>query len=98
MPRRVAYHGRSYEYGDDNQPGLGTQMNECICGGGNNCYRYKDVELWVDSNSNRWCDSPNTGSFAWIGNDGFCGSSCGSCDSTAGPPYSPYWTYRIYVR
>ena len=81
--------------GDDNQPGLGTQMNSGIC---TNCYRYKDVELWVNSSTNLWCTSPSTGSFAWIGTDGGCGGSCSGCESTASPPYTPYWTYRIYVR
>ncbi|MFZ4578789.1 MAG: fibrinogen-like YCDxxxxGGGW domain-containing protein [Myxococcota bacterium] len=84
--------------GDDNQPGLGSQMNEGACGVGNNCYRYRDVELWVNSGSNLWCSSPGVGSYGWIGTDGGCGGSCGSCDSTKGPPYTPYWTYRMFVR
>ena len=94
---RLGVNGYSAQ-GDDNQPGLGTQMNEGACGVGNNCYRYKDVELWVNSGSNLWCTKPGNGSYKWIGSDGGCGGSCGSCDSTASPPYSPYWTYRIYVR
>jgi hypothetical protein len=89
--------------GDDNQPGLGTQMNEAICGVGNNCYRYRDVELWVNSGSNLWCTTvTGPGTYAWIGTDGGCGPSCisgsASCDDHKGGPYSPYWTYRIYVR
>ena len=82
-------------HGDDNQPGLGTAMNHGCCG---TSYRQKDVELWVGSGSNQWCSPPGTGSYAWLGSDGTCGGSCGSCDSTAGPGYTPYWTYRIYVR
>jgi hypothetical protein len=84
--------------GDDNQPGLGTQMNEAICGAGSNCYRYRDVELWVNSTANLWCTAPGPGSYGWIGTDGGCGGSCGSCDSTKSPPYAPYWTYRMFVR
>ena len=84
-------------HGDDNQPGLGTQMNSSCCGGGT-AYRQKDVELWVNSGSNLWCDAPSTGTYAWLGSDGTCGSNCGGCDSAAGPGYTPYWTYRIYVR
>ncbi len=96
---RVRLGANGYpQQGNDNQPGLGTQMNEGSCGVGSNCYRYKDVELWVASNSNLWCTKPGAGSYAWIGSDGGCGSSCGSCESTAGPGYSPYWTYRIFVR
>ena len=94
---RLGVNGYSKQ-GDDNQPGLGTQMNENSCGVGNNCYRYKDVELWVNSSSNLWCSGPGNGSYAWIGTDGGCGGKCGNCDSKAGPPYKPHWTYRIYVR
>ncbi|MSP93485.1 MAG: hypothetical protein EXR79_17120 [Myxococcales bacterium] len=84
--------------GDDNQPGLGTQMNEASCGAGNNCYRYRDVELWVNSGSNLWCTAPGEGSYGWIGTDGGCGGNCGGCDSAKSPPFTPYWTYRIFVR
>jgi hypothetical protein len=83
---------------DDNQPGLGTQMNEGICGVGNNCYRYKDVELWVESNSNLWCSPSSPGTIKWVGTDGGCGSSCGGCDTQVAPYLPDYWTYRIYVR
>jgi len=83
-------------HGDDNQPGLGTQMNSSI--GNGTLYRQKDVELWVNTSTNLWCTSPSTGTYAWLGSDGTCGSNCGSCDSIAGPGYTPYWTYRIYVR
>ncbi|HYV44482.1 MAG TPA: fibrinogen-like YCDxxxxGGGW domain-containing protein [Myxococcaceae bacterium] len=92
--------------GDDNQPGLGTQMNEAICGVGINCYRYRDVELWVNSNSNLWCTAANSdGVYGWIGTDGSCGTSCNNsngtgsnCEVVKGMGYSPYWTYRIYIR
>jgi len=84
-------------HGDDNQPGLGTQMNSTHTAG-STAYRQKDVELWVNSGSNLWCTGPSEGSYAWLGSDGTCGSACGSCDSIAGPGYTPYWTYRIYVR
>ncbi len=91
--------------GDDNSPGLGTQMNEAICGVGVNCYRYRDVELWVNSASNLWCTPSTPGTYGWIGTDGSCGSSCNNscgtgcnCDVVKGQGYSPYWTYRIYVR
>jgi hypothetical protein len=91
--------------GDDNSPGLGTQMNEASCGVGQLCYRYKDVELWVNSTTNLWCSVPAPGSYKWIGTDGGCGfncnNTCGSgcnCEVNASPGYSPYWTYRIYVR
>ena len=82
-------------HSDDNQPGLGTSMNH---GGYGTLYRNMDVELWVDSSSNLWCTAPGNGSYAWLGNDGTCGGHCGSCQNDAGPGYSPYWTYRIYVR
>ena len=94
---RLGVNGHSPQ-GDDNSPGLGTQMNETSCGVGNNCYRYKDVELWVNSGSNLWCTKPGPGSYAWIGSDGGCGGSCSNCETLAAPAYSPYWTYRIYVR
>ncbi len=94
---RLGVDGYSAQ-GDDNQPGLGTQMNESICGVGVNCYRYRDVELWVNSNSNLWCTPPGDGSYGWIGTDGGCGSNCGPCEGTKSPPYTPYWTYRMYVR
>jgi hypothetical protein len=84
--------------GDDNQPGLGTQMNEGFCGVSVNCYRYRDVELWVNSASNLWCSPPTPGSYKWIGTDGGLGNNGGTCDITAGPPWPQYWTYRIYVR
>ena len=80
---------------DDNQPGLGTQMNGDCC---DTSYRQMDVELWVNAGTNVWCIAPTTSTYAWLGNDGVCGSSCGSCQSTAGPGFSPYWTYRIWVR
>ncbi|MEK7705413.1 MAG: fibrinogen-like YCDxxxxGGGW domain-containing protein [Myxococcota bacterium] len=86
------------QQGDDNQPGLGTQMNESTCGVGNDCYRYKDVELWVDSAANLWTTRPQAGSYKWIGTDCGCGASCGTADNNAGPGYGPYWTYRIYIR
>jgi hypothetical protein len=82
-------------HSDDNQPGLGTQMNAGCCG---TTYRQMDVELWVNSSNNLWCTGPGNGSYAWLGSDGTCGVSCGSCQNDAGPGYSPYWTYRIYVR
>jgi subtilisin-like proprotein convertase family protein len=91
---RLGVNGYSAQ-GDDNQPGLGTMMNQSS---GNNTYRYKDVELWVNSTANVWCQAPGKGSFKWIGTDGGCGGNCGNCDSKASPPYSPYWVYRIYVR
>lgn len=78
-------------------------MNEASCGVGVNCYRYKDVELWVNSNSNLWCTAASTdGTYGWIGTDGKCGASCNNsgdnCEVIKGEAYSPYWTYRIYVR
>ena len=101
---RLGVDGYTVE-GDDNSPGLGTQMNEGSCGVGVLCYRYKDVELWVNSAENLWCNPPTPGTFKWIGTDGGCGSTCNnscgsgcSCEVQAGPGYSPYWTYRIYVR
>ena len=87
--------------GDDNQPGLGTQMNEASCGVGVLCYRYRDVELWVNSTANLWCSQNVPNIYKWVGTDGGCGANCaatGPCDDIAGPGYSPYWTYRIYVR
>lgn len=88
--------------GDDNEPGLGTRMNStsnpCGAATAGGCYRYRDVELWVNSATNLWNALPGPGSFKWIGTDGGCGGSCGTADTVAGPGYSPYWTYRIYVR
>ena len=84
--------------GDDNQPGLGTQMNEASCGVGVNCYRYRDVELWVNSNGNLWCSRPGPGSYGWIGNDGGCGDQCGSCDTIKSGAYYELWTYRMFIR
>ncbi len=85
--------------GDDNEPGLGTQMNEASCAVGTNCYRYWDVELWVNSASNLWCTNPGSadGQFKWIGSDGGDGPTSGGCSLVPGR-YSPYWTYRIYVK
>jgi hypothetical protein len=90
---------------DDNSPGIGTQMNEAQCGIGVLCFRFKDVELWVDNAANVWCHAPMVGEYKWIGTDGGCGSNCNnscgtgcSCEVAANPGYSPYWTYRIYVR
>lgn len=48
--------------GDDNQPGLGTQMNEASCAAGVLCYRFRDVELWVHRGSNLWYTAPSNGS------------------------------------
>jgi hypothetical protein len=84
--------------GDDNQPGLGTQMNESHCGVGNNCYRFRDVELWVESANNLWCSAGSPGTHKWVGTDGGCGQNCSDCDSRVAPYLPDYWTYRIYVR
>ena len=74
-------------------------MNEGSCGVGSLCLRYRDVELWVDSNANLWCTAPSPGTYAWIGTDGGNGDRVDSaCEHVAGPGHSPYWTYRIYVR
>lgn len=77
---------------------VSRRVNKVSCGVGNDCYRTKDVELWVNATGNVWCNRPITGQYKWIGTDGGCGASCGTCDETAGPAYGPYWTYRIYVR
>ena len=87
--------------GDDNQPGLGTQMNSThsSCGySPNGCWRYRDVELWVNSKTNVWSSAPAEGTYKWIGTDGGCGTLCGVEDNISGPGYSPFWTYRIFVR
>lgn len=84
--------------GDDNQPGLGTQMNESICGVGNNCYRFRDVELWVNSATNLWATPAAEGSFGWIGNDGGCGGSCDDSEQNKNGQYPRLWTYHLYVR
>jgi len=94
---RVRLGVDGYTTGDDNQPGLGTQMNETSCGVGINCFRYRDVELWVDSTSNLWCTRPVPSSYAFIGRDGGCGDQCGGCDAAKGT-FSEIWTYRIYIR
>jgi hypothetical protein len=94
---RLGVDGYSAQ-GDDNQPGLGTQMNESICGAGVNCYRYRDVELWVNSGGNLWCSRPVNGSYGWIGLDGGCGDSCDDCEQNKGGAYAETWTYRMFVR
>ena len=63
-----------------------------------NCYRYRDVELWVNSNGNLWCSRPGPGSYGWIGNDGGCGDQCGSCDTIKSGAYYELWTYRMFIR
>lgn len=80
---------------DDNSAGLGTMMNQ---NNGVNTYRYRDVELWVNSSSNVWSSAPSYGRYKWIGNDGGCGGNCGSADASGGPPWNPHWSYRIFVR
>ncbi len=81
---------------DDNQPGLGTAMNLGCCG---KDHRHADVELQWNTNDNIWCSTVNgDGTYKWLGDDVGCGGSCGGCQGTAGPGYSPAWNYRIYVR
>lgn len=84
--------------GDDNQPGLGTQMNETSCGVGVNCYRYRDVELWINSNTNYWATPAVEGTFGWIGTDGGCGATCDDAEQNKNGQYAELWTYRIFVR
>ena len=73
-------------------------MNEATCGVGVNCYRFWDVELWVNTNANVWCSAANLpGFYKWIGDDGGCGGpACNGCYISA--PWVDVWTYRIYVR
>ncbi len=102
---RVRFAGHSYSpNSDDNIPGLGTHMNESVCGVGVNCYRYQDVELWMDTpvNTNLWCTPPQgvDGKFAYLGSDGGVGRDNegeGRCQDHQQSP-TQIWTYRIYVR
>lgn len=81
--------------GDDNQPGLGTQMNESS---GFNVYRYRDVELWVNSGANLWCTPATASTYGWIGHDGGCGTACDDCEQNKGGPLPELWTYRMFIR
>ena len=96
---RVRLGVDGYVTGDNNQPGLGTQMNESTCGVGVNCQRYRDVELWVDSAANIYCTIPTPSTYGWIGRDGGCGASCpANCDEVKGGSFYELWTYRMYIR
>ncbi len=92
---RLGVTGRPFT-ADDNQPGLGTAMNLGCCG---SAYRHADVELQWNTNDNIWCSGVGgDGTYKWLGSDSGCGGSCGSCQGSAGPGYTPAWNYRIYVR
>ncbi len=81
---------------DDNEPGLGTGMNQ---GSMPDQYRHSDVELQLDTGADRWCSTPTgPGTYILLGTDSWCGSSCGTCQASAQPPYSPSWNYRLFVR
>jgi len=99
---RIRLGASSYATSDDNNPGLGTQMNEVICGVGINCYRYRDVELRVsETSTNTWCTPPTAeGQYKWVGTAGGCGADCGpgACFAIDGQYPAQIWTYRIYVR
>lgn len=87
---------------DNLQPGLGTAMNLDCCG---DDFRHADVELQTNGAAD-WCSTPTgDGTYKWIGSDVQCGGTgtiCrrgyGACQSTASPPYTPAWNYRIYMR
>lgn len=49
---------------------VSRRVNKVSCGVGNDCYRTKDVELWVNATGNVWCNRPITGQYKWIGTDG----------------------------
>ncbi len=96
---RVRLGADGYATVDDNQPGLGTEMNESSTCPEGNCYRYRDVELWMDAPGNRWCSRPTATTYAWIGNDGGCGDGCAANNCNLFQrAYSELWTYRIYIR
>lgn len=88
-------------HSDDNQAGLGTRMNWTHTSnqtGERIAYMANDVELWVNSSTNLWCNRPVEGSFKTVGSDTWCGDLCDACYETQGPSYYQAWTYRIYVR
>lgn len=83
--------------GDDNQPGLGTMMNQSL---GLDVYLWADAELWVDSSSNLWRTSPaNDSLYARLGFDNGCGALCNSTNNPIDhPAWYQTWDYQIYVR
>ncbi|MFT6162354.1 MAG: hypothetical protein ACI855_003112 [Myxococcota bacterium] len=83
--------------GNDNQPGLGTMMNQAS---GLDVYLWADAELWVDSGTNLWRVSPSSESlYARLGFDNGCGQSCvGTNNMMMHPNWYETWDYQIYVR
>lgn len=83
--------------GNDNQPGLGTMMNQSS---GLDTYLWADAELWVDSGANLWRSSPtSTSLYSRLGFDSGCGHLCtGTNNPIDLPAWYETWDYQIYVR